>query len=352
MPLITTTVGSYPKPAGLKIPNWFEVRRAHSPGEWHPTKAYDAYLAERGPSEQEVIEKATVGIVREQVEAGIDVPTDGETPREHYIYYQCRNFLGFDFNRLTRRAMRGGSWSAEVPTIIGPIRSLPPILVRDWQIAQSATDKPVKMTLPGPLTIMDSTANDHYADEERLVCDLADALNDEILALSAAGCRWIQVDEPVFARDPERALRYGIDALSRCFHGVLGTTKKAVHVCCGYPSALDLPSYPKADPKSYFQLARALDGADVDAVSLEDAHCHNDLSLLNIFRLKTIMLGVVDIARIRVEPVDEIRARLQSALQHIDQHRLMAAPDCGLIMLPRDAAIAKLRNLAQAAHSL
>ena len=298
-----------------------------------------------------MIGRATVEIVREQVEAGIDVPTDGETPREHYIYYQCRNFLGFDFNRLTRRAMRGGSWSAEVPTIIGVIRSRSPILVRDWQIAQSATDKPVKMTLPGPLQQSDSTANDHYDDEERLACDLADALNAEVAALAAAGCRCIQVDEPVFARDPERALRYGI-VRSRAVFMACATTKKAVHVCCGYPSALDLPSYPKADPQSYFQLARALDGSDVDAVSLEDAHCHNDLSLLDAFKSKIIMLGVVDIARTRVEPVEEIRVRLQSALQHIDRHRLMAAPDCGLIMLPRDAAIAKLRNLAQAAHSL
>ena len=225
MPLITTTIGSYPKPAGLKIPNWFEVRRAHSPGERHPTKAYDAYLAERDPSEPAAIGKATVEIVREQVEAGIDVPTDGETPREHYIYYQCRNFLGFDFNRLTRRAMRGGSWSAEVPTIIGVIRSRSPILVRDWQIAQSATDKPVKMTLPGPLTIIDSTANDHYDDEERLACDLADALNAEAAALAAAGCRWISGGRTRVRGDPERALRYEIDALSRCFYGVRGRTK-------------------------------------------------------------------------------------------------------------------------------
>jgi 5-methyltetrahydropteroyltriglutamate--homocysteine methyltransferase len=113
---------------------------------------------------------------------------------------------------------------------------------------------------------------------------------------------------------------------------------------------LDLPSYPKADAQSYFQLARALDGSDVDAVS-QDAHCHNDLSLIDAFKWKIIILGVVDMARTRVEPVKEIRVR-QSALQHIDRHRLMAASDCGLIMLPRDAAIAKLRKLAQAAHSL
>ena len=352
MPLTTTTIGSYPKPGGLKIPNWFEVRQAHAPGEWHPTRAYDSYLASGDPSEAAALDEATMAVVREQVAAGIDVPTDGEIRREHYIYYQCRHFSGFDFGRLTRREMRGGSWTAEVPTVTGKIRSGRPILVRDWRLAQSATDRPVKITLPGPLTIIDSTANEHYADEHTLGRDLADALNAEIASLAEAGCRWIQVDEPVFARHPERALAFGFDLLSRCFHGVTSATNRAVHICCGYPSALDLPAYPKADSHSYFQLAEALDAADVDAVSLEDAHCHNDLTLLERFKAKTIILGVVDIARTAIEPVEEIRSRLHAALGHIDKARLMPAPDCGLIMLKRSTVLAKLRNLAAAARSL
>ena len=352
MPLLTTTIGSYPKPTGLKIPNWFEVRKSQAPGEWHPTKAYDVYLSERGSSDQPAIEAATIDVVREQVDAGVDVPTDGEIPREHYIYYQCRNFTGFDFRHLTRRAMRGGSWSAEVPTVTAEIKPGEPLLVRDWQVAQSATDRPVKITLPGPLTIMDSTANSYYRDEREMARDLADALNAEVVALWEAGCHWIQVDEPVFARAPERALEYGIDTLSRCFAGVGPSTKKAVHICCGYPSGLDLPSYPKADSQSYFRLAERLDEAEIDAVSLEDAHCHNDLKLLEKFQRITIMLGVVDIAQTRVEPAEHIHERLRSALEHIDRHRLMAAPDCGLIMLPREIAVAKLQSLAAAAHSI
>lgn len=160
------------------------------------------------------------------------------------------------------------------------------------------------------------------------------------------------MDEPVFARHPERALAFGFDLLSRCFHGVTSATNRAVHICCGYPSALDLPAYPKADSHSYFQLAEALDAADVDAVSLEDAHCHNDLTLLERFKAKTIILGVVDIARTAIEPVEEICSRLHAALGHIDKARLMPAPDCGLIMLKRSTVLAKLRNLAAAARSL
>ena len=192
MPLLTTTIGSYPKPAGVHIPNWFDVRSKLQPGQWHPTKAFDTYLASSGGSDTEALDQGTREVVREQVGAGIDIPTDGEIRREHYIYYQCRHLAGFDFAGLSRKAMRQGSWIAEVPTVRGPIQALDPILPRDWRVAQSATDKPVKITVPGPMTIIDSTADAFYNDEERLAKDLADALNTEIRALAEAGCRWIK----------------------------------------------------------------------------------------------------------------------------------------------------------------
>jgi 5-methyltetrahydropteroyltriglutamate--homocysteine methyltransferase len=350
MPLFTTTIGSYPKPAGVSVPNWFDVRRSRAPDQWHPTQAYDDYLASAGGSDEAALDLGTEEIVREQVAAGIDVPTDGEIRREHYIYYQCRHLAGFDFAGLTKKAMRQGSWVAEVPTVRSPIKALNPILPRDWRAAQRATQNPVKITLPGPMTIIDSTADAFYGDEKRLAADLADALNSEIRALAEAGCRWIQIDEPVFAREPEKALAYGIDLLARCFHGIPGTAKRAVHICCGYPSALDLEVFPKADAAAYFDLSAALEAAPIDAISLEDAHRHNDLRLLERFPTKTIMLGLVGIARTRIETVDEIRSRIEKALCHIDPHRLMAAPDCGLIMLDRARVVAKLNNLSAAAR--
>ena len=199
---------------------------------------------------------------------------------------------------------------------------------------------------------MDSTADAHYGDARTLAFALADALNVEIRRLAVAGCRWIQVDEPVFARRPERALAYGIEALARCFQGVGPPVNRVVHICCGYPAELDMEDYPKADARAYFALADALEAAPVDAVSLEDAHRHNDLSLLERFRTTKVILGVIGIARTHVEPVDEIRARLTAALDHIDGSRLIAGPDCGLIMLDRQTARAKLENLAVAAHSV
>ena len=188
----------------------------------------------------------------------------------------------------------------------------------------------MKITVPGPLTIIDSTADAHYGDPARFAMALAAVLNTEIRRLAEAGCGWIQVDEPVFARYPDRALDYGVEALGRCFHGVPAATKRAVHICCGYPAELDMAAYPKADPSAYFDLADALEQAPVDAVSIEDAHRHNDLTLLERFRTTSIMFGVINIAQSRVEGIDEIRARLESALHHIDQERLIAAPDCGL----------------------
>ena len=328
---------------------WFERRDGHQDD---PTKAYSDYLKEKTAASEAAFDRATGEAVRDQVDAGIDIPTDGEVRREHYIYYHLRHIDGFDFEGLTDQTMRGGAWQARVPTVRHPLAAGAPFLAEDWRKAQAVTDRPVKITVPGPLTIIDSTADAHYGDPEALALALAGVLNVEIVRLAEAGCRWIQVDEPVFARQPQRALDFGIAALERCFHGVPERTRRAVHICCGYPAKLDDEEYAKADPGAYGVLADALNAAAVDAVSLEDAHRHNDLRLLDRFADTIVLLGVIGIARSRIETVEEIRARLVEALDHIDADRLIAAPDCGLIMLSRDLARAKLANLAKAAQSL
>ena len=347
--MITTTIGAFPKPDYLRVAGWWQARGA---GREDPTGNHTEFLADPPPDAEERFDRATREAVGDQVAAGIDVPTDGEMRREHYIYYHLRHLQGFSFDTLTEKEMRNGSWRARVPTVVRPIEAGAPFLADDWRRAQAATERPVKITLPGPMTIADSTADAHYGDERRLGSALADALNAEIRSLADAGCTWIQIDEPVFARDPENALAYGIDHLSRCFHGVPADVTRLVHVCCGYPAKLDEPDYPKADAQAYFVLADALEAADIDALSLEDAHRHNDLGLLERFGSTKILLGLVDTACSRVEPVDEIAERLRSALDHIDAGRLVAAPDCGLIMMDRATALAKLRNLVAAAKSV
>jgi 5-methyltetrahydropteroyltriglutamate--homocysteine methyltransferase len=350
MPLLTTTIGAYPKPDYVPVPDWFRVEGG--PDTTRPTAGYLEALARLGEEAEALFARGAQEIIDDQIAAGIDIPTDGEVRRENYIHYHCRHLDGFDFETLTPKELRGGAYSAELPSIVGPVRARAPFLPHDWRVAQTFTDRPVKVTMPGPMTIADTTANLFYDDERKLGADLADALNSEIRALAEAGCTWIQVDEPVLARKPDEALDYGIEHLDRCFLGVPQGVERVMHMCCGYPDALDRDDYPKADPQSYFRLAEAVDRAAIDVVSIEDAHRPNDLALLERFANTKVILGVVAIAKSRVESVEEIRARLEAALEHIAPGRLIAAPDCGLGLLSRERAMEKLKALCAAAHGL
>jgi 5-methyltetrahydropteroyltriglutamate--homocysteine methyltransferase len=346
MTLLTTTIGSFPKPEYVPVPDWFQEE---STVIKDPTEAYEEYLRSGQEEVEELLVRATREVVEDQVRAGIDIPTDGEIRRENYIHYHCRHLKGIDFARLTRKVMRSGAWEVSVPTIVGPIKVKDHFLYRDWQVAQSFAHRPIKMTVPGPLTITDSLSDAYYADEKKLGQDLAEALNAEIRVLAEKGCKWIQVDEPLFAREPEKALSFGVENLERCFHDVPKELKRGMHMCCGYPDVVDNENFPKAEPEEYFRLAPYLDDAKIDAVSIEDAHRHNDLSLLEQFKKTTVILGVIAIARSRVEPAEEIEGRLRKALDHIDSQRLMVAPDCGLGMLDRKTVLEKLKNMVQAA---
>jgi 5-methyltetrahydropteroyltriglutamate--homocysteine methyltransferase len=348
--MLTTTIGAHPKPDEVPIQDWFRKEGGTDTAE--PTAGYAETVRRYGARLEAILDRATVEVVREQVDLGIDIPTDGEVRRENYIHYHCRHLAGIDFEQLTEREMRG-HYQARLPTITGPIQaSRQPFLVRDWQVAQSATKKPVKITVPGPLTIGDSVADDFYRDPRIRGAALADALNVEIRRLAEAGCPVIQVDEPVFARRIEDAQAFGLEHLERCFHKVPPSTERVVHVCCGYPDRLDAEDYPKAPKEAYFELAEGLDEVGIDAVSIEDAHRPNDLALLERFARKKVILGVIAVARSRVEEVEQVRDRLRAALEHIDGDRLLAAPDCGLGLLGRDLARAKLHVLSEAVHSL
>jgi 5-methyltetrahydropteroyltriglutamate--homocysteine methyltransferase len=359
MPLKTTTIGAYPKPKNAPVRDWFlahhsEEERKASPGllaNWRP-REYEIALQEVGPDAETLFLNATRDVINDQVDAGIDVPTDGEIRRENYIFYQCRQFEGISFDKVTHKVVRQGAHEADLPTIVGPIRFKKTKLTEDWKAAQQFTSKPVKMTMPGPLTIADSLANEYYSDSKQLGSDLGDALNKEVRALAAAGCRYIQIDEPLFARKSAEAIEYGLDNRERAFYGISDDVVRVVHICCGYPNALDSSGYMKADPDAYFRIADAIERSTIDEISIEDAHRHNDLSLLQHFRTTTIVLGAVDSARSRIETVDEIRERLKAALQYVDIERLVAAPDCGLGFLTREMAIAKMTVLSHAARSI
>jgi len=350
MKLLTTTIGAYPKPDYVALPDWFGA--AAGPDTEGPTEEWAEALARMGDEAEGILARGTKEVIDDQIACGIDIPSDGEVRRENYIHYHCRHLNGIDFEHLTKKSLRQGAYSARLPTITGPVSARDLFLVHDWKIAQSFTERPVKITMPGPMTIADTTANEHYEDPAELGADLAAALNLEVLALAQAGCRHIQIDEPVFARKVPEALAYGFEHLERAFHGCPKQVVRTMHMCCGYPDALDNADYPKAPKESYFDLADAVDGSSVMAVSLEDTHRRNDLSLLERFASTTVILGVVAVAKSHIESTDEIRAHLADALGHIDAERLMAAPDCGLGLLGRARTMAKLRNLCEAAHSV
>lgn len=245
---------------------------------------------------------------------------------------------------------------------------------------------PVKFTLPGPMTIIGTIHNKFYEDEKELAEALALVVNAEAIALARAGCRFIQIDEPVFCRRSDAALEWGIEMLNRCFEGVqeayedffrssqfsqsqsddvdsetktssnfelkIPRVERSVHMCCGYPDHLDQVGYMKAPKESYVKLAPSLDAncPNVDAISIEDAHCKNDLgNLLVLFKQKTIIFGAVQSACSRIETEEEIEARLREALKYIDRERLVVAPDCGLGLLNKPLIKKKLLNMCAAA---
>lgn len=350
MPLLTTCIGAYPKPEFVKLPDWFNIEAG--PDTADPTLLWEGAMQALGPDAGKIIDKGVAQAITDQVSAGVDIPTDGEIIRENYIHYHCRHLNGFDFKDLTNKEVRGGTYSANLPTVRGPVSIDQPFLYREWESAQAHTDKPVKITMPGPMTVADTNADDFYHNPAKLGADIADALNKDILRLAEVGCRHIQIDEPLFARKPKEALDYGFENLERAFHNCPAQVTRTVHMCCGYPDRLDHPNYPKADQNAYLKIADAVEYSSINAVSVEDAHRHNDLSLLEHFQNTTVIFGVVAIAKSHIESVEEIQSRLQIALQHIDANRLIAAPDCGLGLLSREQAVAKLTNLCKAASQM
>ncbi|NNE94987.1 MAG: 5-methyltetrahydropteroyltriglutamate--homocysteine methyltransferase [Acidimicrobiales bacterium] len=298
------------------------------------------------------LDAATRAAVADQLECGVDIPTDGEMRRENYLHYHCRHLHGIDFTRLTDRLLRNGSWSGKVPTFVGPIYPRDHFLHRDHEIASAGVEAPIKITVPGPITLMDSTADAHYGDDRAWGEALAAAINDEVLHLTGGGCTQIQIDEPAFARYPDRALDFGFDLLERCLFGVPEGVTTTLHMCCGYPDRLDNEDYPKADPSAYLTLAPHVDTAPIDIVSIEDAHRPNDLDLFRRFERVSVAVGTVAIARSTVESPEAIAARLGEVADILGTERLVAAPDCGLGLLDRRTAMAKLRAIRAGADCL
>ena len=348
--ILTTTIGSYPKPEFLKLPDWFQGDKGTDTER--PTVDWKNAMSALGKNREELIEKAVQEVINDQINCGIDIVTDGEVRRENYIHHHCRYINGIDFDYLTKKTARTGNYDCYLPTVISKVKFTEPFLDKEFQINQKNSTKPVKITLPGPLTITDTIADNFYFNDKNLGIDLSNVINEEVKALADAGCKYIQIDEPLFARKPTEANDFGIENLERCFHGVSTDVEKIVHICCGYPDKIDSDDYPKAPLHSYNNIATNLEDSTVDTISIEDAHRHNDLKLLEFFKTKKIIFGLIKIASSEIENIDEIRSRVFACLNHIDKERLIAAPDCGMGYLSREMAIQKLENLNKAVKSI
>ena len=346
--MLTTVIGAYPKPDYLKITDWFNAKGGTDTAT--PTKFYEDEIKKMGADAESIFEKAAKEVIRDQLDCGIDIITDGEIKRENYIHYHCRHLNGVDFNTLTEKVARTGNYKCWLPTITNKISAADSFLVDEWKSNQSLSNKPVKVTIPGPMTITDTISNTHYTSDEEMGYDLAIAINTEIKRLVDAGCKYIQVDEPLFARKPDNALAFGIKNLEKCFEGInQNNVEKITHICCGYPDKIDAVNYPKAPLDSYKKIAKALDSSKIDSVSLEDAHRYNDLSLLKNYKNTKIIFGVIKIASSKIETVEEIENRMKETLKFISKEQLIVAPDCGLGHLSRELAIKKLKIMSLAA---
>lgn len=344
----TTVIGSFPKPEYLKIPDWFNLGTTST-----TSNIENNYFNNLPKDHNNNILRAIKEIISFKDSIGIDIIVDGEARRSNYIHYHCRHLNGISFDKLTSKTARNNSYTFDAPTIISKISPNKHFLLDEWKYNSSLTDKPIKVTIPGPMTIVDTVANLYYDNDEEMYDDIIEALNYEILHLANNGCKYIQIDEPVFARYPDNAVKFGIKNLERCFLNVPNDVTKIVHMCCGYPDKLDDIDYPKADNNLYIKLLELLDNTIIDQVSLEDAHRFNDLSvLLPKAKRITVILGVIGIARSRIETVEEIENRIYEALKYISHQQLVIAPDCGLGLLPIDICKKKLINMTSAVKNI
>lgn len=353
----TTAIGAWPKGSNNPYEDWFSdpnMSILNAQAAWKAVQAMDPKQLE------DLLEAETERIMHAQKVVGIDIPTDGEVRRISYVHYPCQHLDGIDMDDMRRVTSRDGRWYGYVPTIKGKIIAQSEhYLPHDFEVAQKFTEKQVKITTAGPMTIADSLADEFYGPEKywNLVTDIAVALNSELRALWDAGNIYTQIDEPTLARYPERRER-AFEALEICLQGIPSQTTSVLHVCCGYPLKLDDNDYEKADKNAYKILAPSIEKSSFQQVSLEYAHDlkngHEpmDLSILRSFKDTTVILGVVAVAKSYLESAEDIRRELIKARRYIDRERLKAGPDCGLGFLSEELTMLKLRNMAEAAHSI
>jgi 5-methyltetrahydropteroyltriglutamate--homocysteine methyltransferase len=331
----TTIVGSFPQP------DWL-IDRQKLAGRFPPrVRAKELW---RIPPQylEEAQNDATLVAIRSQEEAGLDIVSDGEIRRESYSNRFATALDGVDLDNPGTALDRSGHPNP-VPRIVGKIRRRHAVEVDDLKFLRAHTDRRIKITVPGPFTMLQQAQNDFYATEEEAALDYADAVNAEIKDLFAAGADVVQIDEPYMQARPEKARRYGLAALNRALDGVQGTT--AVHICFGYAAIIH-------ERPSGYSFLPELAQCRCRQVSFETAQSKLDCSVLAPLGEKKLMVGCIDLADPQVESVDAVVERIERALPYVKPENVILAPDCGMKYLPRETAIGKLRAMVGAARVL
>ncbi|MGH8228024.1 MAG: uroporphyrinogen decarboxylase family protein [Steroidobacteraceae bacterium] len=331
----TTLVGSYPQP------DWL-IDREKLAGRFPPRVRALALWRVPQPYLAEAQDDATLLAMRAQEAAGLDIVTDGEVRRESYSNRFATALEGVDIEHPGTALDRSGHPNP-VPRIVGRIRRKHPVQVRDLEFLKRHTHHTVKMTVPGPFTMAQQAQNDFYKSDAEAAMDYAQAVNEEIRDLHAAGADIVQIDEPYMQARPEKAREFGVAALNRALEGVSGTT--AVHICFGYAAIIH------QRPSGYSFLPE-LAGCRCTQISIETAQSQLDCTVLERLPGKQILVGALDLADRRVETAEEVAERVRRALRYVPPENVILAPDCGMKYLPREVAFGKLQALVAAAAIL
>ncbi|HUN34795.1 MAG TPA: uroporphyrinogen decarboxylase family protein [Trebonia sp.] len=332
MLLPTSLVGSYPQP------DWL-IDRAKLAGRFPPRvrarelwRVDPQYLAQAQ-------DDATLLAIRAQEDAGLDILTDGEIRRESYSNRFATALDGVDIDNPGTALDRSGHPNP-VPRVTGPIRRRHPVEVDDLKFLRACTSRTIKITVPGPFTMAQQAQDDYYGSREALAFGYAEAVNEEIRDLFAAGANIVQLDEPYLQARSAEAKQYGVKVINRALDGVTGTT--ALHICFGYAAIIH------ERPEGYSFLPE-LASCDVNQVSIETAQSSLDVSVLAALEGKTVILGVIDLSDPNVETAETVAGRVRRALPYVPAERIVIAPDCGMKYLPRESANGKMKAMADAA---
>jgi 5-methyltetrahydropteroyltriglutamate--homocysteine methyltransferase len=329
----TTIAGSLPKPFWLAEPNKL----------WAPWRTSGAELAQAKRD-------ATLLALKEQEDAGVDIVTDGEQSRQHFVHGFLEFVEGIDFEHKVKMGIRDNRYEAMVPVVVGPLRLKGRVHASEARLARAHTGKKLKITLPGPMTIVDTIADRHYGDKPKLAMAFAELLNEEARALQKDGVDVIQFDEPAFNVYMDEVKSWGITALHRAIQGV--KCKTAVHICYGYgiQANLDWKKTLGGQWRQYEEIFPALARSRIDQVSLECANSRVPIELLGLLKGKDVLLGVIDVASDKVETPREVAATIGRALKFVPARRLFPCTNCGMAPMDREIAMAKLRSLAAGAE--